>query len=57
MGNKEKEELKRIFYELKTGNKHVIEELYKKYYKIVYGIAFSILKNKEDSEDIVQKVK
>lgn len=54
MGNKEKEELKRIFHELKIGNKHVIEELYKKYYKIVYGIAFSILKNKEDSEDIVQ---
>ena len=54
MGDKEKEELKRIFYELKTGNKHVIEDLYKKYYKIVYGIAFSILKNKEDSEDIVQ---
>ena len=54
MGDKEKEELKRIFYELKTGNKYVIEELYKKYYKIVYGIAFSILKNKEDSEDIVQ---
>jgi len=25
MGDKEKEELKRIFYELKTGNKHVIE--------------------------------
>lgn len=54
MGEKEKEELKRLFYELKTGNKYVIEELYKKYYKIVYGIAFSILKNKEDSEDIVQ---
>ena len=54
MGDKEKEELKRIFYELKIGNKQVIEELYKKYYKIVYGIAFSILKNKEDSEDIVQ---
>ena len=54
MGDKEKEELKRIFYELKKGNKHVIEELYKKYYKVVYGIAFSILKNKEDSEDIVQ---
>ena len=54
MGDKEKEELKRIFYELKKGNKHVIEELYKKYYKVVYGIDFSILKNKEDSEDIVQ---
>ena len=54
MGNKEKEELKKLFYEIKTGNKQVIEEIYKKYNKIIYGIAFSILKNKEDSEDIVQ---
>ena len=50
----DKKELKRLFYELKIGNKEVIEELYKKYNKAVYGIAFSILKNKEDSEDIVQ---
>lgn len=54
MGNKEKEELKRLFYEIKNGNKQVIEEIYKKYNKIIYGIAFSILKNKEDSEDVVQ---
>ena len=54
MGNKEKEELRRLFYEIKNGNKQVIEEIYKKYNKIIYGIAFSILKNKEDSEDIVQ---
>lgn len=54
MGNKEKEELKRLFYEIKTGNKQVIEEIYKKYNKIIYSIAFSILKNKEDSEDMVQ---
>ena len=54
MGNKEKEELRRLFYEKKNGNKQVIEEIYKKYNKIIYGIAFSILKNKEDSEDIVQ---
>ena len=54
MGNKEKEELKKLFYEIKTGNKQVIEEIYRKYNKIIYCIAFSILKNKEDSEDIVQ---
>ena len=54
MRDKEKEELKRIFYELKTKNKQAIEELYKKYNKVIYGIAFSILKNREDSEDIVQ---
>ena len=56
MKNQEKVELKNIFNELKKGNKNVIEELYKKYNKMIYGIAFSILKNKEDSEDIVQTV-
>lgn len=56
MRNQEKVELKNIFIELKKGNKNVIEELYKKYNKMIYGIAFSILKNKEDSEDIVQTV-
>ena len=56
MRNQEKVELKNIFNELKKGNKNVIEELYKKYNKTIYGIAFSILKNKEDSEDIVQTV-
>lgn len=56
MRNQEKVELKNIFNELKKGNKNVIEELYKKYNKMIYGIAFSILKNKEDSEDIVQNV-
>ena len=56
MKNQEKVELKNIFNELKKGNKNAIEELYKKYNKMIYGIAFSILKNKEDSEDIVQTV-
>ena len=56
MKKQEKVELKNIFNELKKGNKNAIEELYKKYNKMIYGIAFSILKNKEDSEDIVQTV-
>ena len=56
MKNQEKEELKNIFNELRKGNKNVIEKLYIKYNKTIYGIAFSILKNKEDSEDIVQTV-
>ena len=32
------------------------EKLYKGYRNLVYGIAFSLLKNKHDSEDIVQTV-
>lgn len=50
------EELKELFIELKNDNKIVFEKLYNKYNKLVYGIAFSILKNKEDSEDVVQNV-
>ena len=56
MKNHEKEELKAIFNELRNGNKEAIESLYKKYDKMIYGIAFSILKNKDDSEDIIQTV-
>lgn len=56
MKNQEKEELKAIFNELRKGNKDAIESLYKKYDKMIYGIAFSILKNKDDSEDIIQTV-
>lgn len=49
-------EIKNIIESIKTGNKSGVEELYKKYNKLVYGIAFSILKNKDDAEDIVQIV-
>ena len=56
MRNQEKEELKAIFDELRNGNKEIIESLYKRYDKLIYGVAFSILKNKDDSEDIVQTV-
>ena len=34
----------------------MVEKLYNQYNKLVYGIAFSILKNNQDSEDIVQNV-
>lgn len=56
MKEQEKAELKSIFKELKKGNKEKSEELYNKYKKTVYGIAFGILKNKEDAEDVVQVV-
>lgn len=56
MKKQEREELKAIFNDLMNGNKDSIENLYKEYNKMIYGVAFSILKNKEDSEDIVQTV-
>ena len=49
-------ELKIIFQGIKNGNKEDIELLYKNYHSIVYGVAFSILKNRENSEDVTQNV-
>ena len=57
MNRIDEKELKQLFTELKSSNnKEAFEILYKKYNKLVYRIAFTILKNKEDSEDIVQAV-
>ena len=56
MKKQDKNEINQLFEEFKSGNKEVLEEIYNKYHKTIYGIAFSILKNKDDSEDIVQSV-
>ena len=49
-------ELEKIFLDIKQNKIQGIEELYGKYKKVVYGIAFTISKNKEDSEDIMQMI-
>lgn len=49
-----KQELHEIFQKAKQGETNVLNGLYEKYYKLVYSIAFSILKNKENSEDVAQ---
>lgn len=51
-----KEELHDIFNGIKDGNELEFNKLYEKYKELIYGIAFSILKNKEDSEEIVQSI-
>ena len=56
MGKVNEIELKELFIEIKHNNKIAFEKLYNRYNKLVYGIAFSILKNKQDSEDVVQTV-
>ena len=56
MDKLKKKDLHLIFQEIRRGNVDKLDDLYKKYNKIIYGIAFSILKNREDSEDIVQTV-
>lgn len=52
----DKQELHNIFCGIKSNNEFYFNKLYEKYRKLVYAIAFSILKDKENSEDIVQKV-
>ena len=49
-------ELEKLFIEIKYGNKIAFEKLYNNYNKLIYSIAYSILKNKQDAEDIVQIV-
>ena len=56
MGKINEKELRELVLEIKHNNKIAFEKLYNRYNKLVYGIAFSILKNKEDSEDVVQTV-
>jgi len=56
MKKQDKNEINQLFEEFKSGKKEVLEEIYNKYQKVIYGIAFGILKNKDDGEDIVQSV-
>lgn len=56
MRNQDKNEISQLFEEFKSGKKEVLEKIYNKYQKVIYGIVFSILKNKDDAEDIVQSV-
>lgn len=45
-----------IFELLKTNRKLGIEELYKIYSKLVFGVIYSILKNTVETEDVLQNV-
>jgi RNA polymerase sigma-70 factor, ECF subfamily len=38
------------------GNKHSFEELVEKYYKVIYKLAFRIMRNSDDAEEITQIV-
>ena len=52
-----KQGLHKLFAELKTNKQEdVFNELYNKCGNLVYKIAFSILRNKENSEEIKQMV-
>lgn len=45
-----------IFELLKTNRQLGIEELYKNYSKLVFGVIYSILKNTDETEDVLQNV-
>lgn len=49
-------ELKNLFAKIKNNDNTAFEELYSKYSKLIYKIAYSILKNKSDAEDVMQLV-
>ena len=49
-------ELEKVFLEIKQNKTNGVENLYNKYKKVVYGIAFMISKNQDDAEDIMQSV-
>mgnify|MGYP004534575623 FL=1 len=56
MGKINVKELEELFIEIKYGNKIAFEKLYNNYNKLIYNIAYSILKNKQDAEDVAQIV-
>ncbi len=57
MKKKNEKELELIFKRLKSSNnKDDFELFYNNYNKLVYKVSFTILKNKDDSEDVVQSV-
>ena len=51
-----KSKLHEIIHDLKKKEKINIEEIYENYSSLVKNIAFSILKNRDDSEDVMQEV-
>lgn len=49
-------ELKELFNQIKSNDDTAFKEFYTKYNKLIYKIAYSILKNKSDAEDVMQLV-
>ena len=56
MNKIDEKELKEIFIKLKNKEPDGMNLFYEKCHDLIYGISFSILKNKENSEDVSQEV-
>lgn len=55
MSKIDEDDIKKLFSELKSSKSDIaFQKLYMKYNKLIYGIAFSIVKNKEDADGVVQ---
>ena len=52
----DKKELHDLFENLRSRKQNAYNQLYEKYFSLVYGIVFSILKNKDDSEDVTHEI-
>lgn len=50
------ENLKNIFDDIKTKDSTAFDLFYKEYFRLIYGIAFSIAKNEATSYDVVQNI-
>ena len=53
---KEDQRLHELFIKLKSDDDTALEKIYNEYKNLIYKIAFSILKDHNDAEDIVQNV-
>ena len=56
MNKVNQKELHEIFQKLINKDQNAYNKLYENYYKLVYGIVFSILKNKADAEDVTHEI-
>lgn len=56
MGNIDKKEISAIFVKIKEQKEEGFKELYRNYHKLVQKIAYSILRDEEESKDMCQTV-
>ncbi len=56
MTQADKDNMHRIFNEIKKDRNKGLDKLFKLYHRKLYGISYSILKNKDDAEEVLQIV-
>ena len=56
MTQADKDNMHRVFNEIKKDRNKGLDKLFKLYHRKLYGISYSILKNKDDAEEVLQIV-